>query len=119
MASRCTARRATLASSPPKRPASGATSTWTGHCSSRRSGASRYRSSSRRQTGRRDGRRVPDPSEGDLLQRVLEIGRTIPAGTVEVLCARLEQTGSAPPPQDIVGYIGDAAARESVRQLIV
>lgn len=62
---------------------------------------------------------MSDPSEEGLLQRILELGRTIPAATVEVLCAKLEQTGSGPPAQDIAGYIGDPTVRESVRQLIV
>jgi phosphatidylserine/phosphatidylglycerophosphate/cardiolipin synthase-like enzyme len=62
---------------------------------------------------------VPDPSEEGLLQRVLELGRTIPAATVEVLCVKLEQPGSGTAPLDIASYIGDAAIRESIRQVIL
>ncbi len=62
---------------------------------------------------------MPDASGEGFLQRVLELGRTIPATTIELLCAKLEQTGSGSAPPDMGGYIGDAAIRESIRQLIV
>jgi hypothetical protein len=62
---------------------------------------------------------VPDSSEEGLLQCVLELGRTIPAPTIELLCGKLEQTGSGSAPPDIGGYIGEPAIRESTRQLII
>lgn len=61
---------------------------------------------------------MPDLSEKGILQRVLELGRTIPAATVEALCAKLDQGAPGAASLEIAGHIGNVTVRASVRQLI-
>jgi phosphatidylserine/phosphatidylglycerophosphate/cardiolipin synthase-like enzyme len=61
---------------------------------------------------------VLDPGEDGLLQLVLDLGRTVPAATVEMLCMELEHAAPGVPSREIASHIGDATVRESVRKLI-